>query len=562
MQKRSMPFAHIHKRNMIDALPCEVYTSEQVRELDKRIIDAGTKGIVLMRRAATAVIDEILRRWPQGKRLLVFCGKGNNGGDGYLVARLAIDKGWQADVIELAEAKSLSGDALLAREALLSTGVKPIAFASTGIANANITELSDIHGVSDTADAADVIIVDALLGTGIRGAIRQEYADVIRCINNLQQPVMAVDVPSGICSDTGLVKGVEAVVADVTVSFIGLKRGLLTAEAVDHVGDLVFDTLQADPAIVQTVKTTTTRSDFNALVNAIPSRRNSAYKNLSGHLLIIGGDYGMAGAPLLTASAALRCGAGLVSVATRPEHVAAIVGRQPEIMAAGIEKTTDVITMLQRATAVVIGPGLGSGPWSQQLLAHLNSYLAERESALPLCIDADALNLIASKPELLNVHEAVLTPHTGEAKRLLQGIPLSDQSEQWLVSDIPSASKGKENNKVDRFAAALALQKYFQSTIVLKGAGTLIAQQNQTKICAYGNATLATAGSGDVLSGVIGAYLAQGLSCDLAAEWGVCLHATAADLRAEEQGMLGMTSGDLPNWLVKTLNVSVADKQA
>lgn len=519
------------------SLPAPLYSSEQVRELDRRLIAAGTPGWVLMQRAARATFATIMARWPEARSLCVVCGKGNNGGDGFLVARLAADKGFAVSVIQIGIAEEQTSgvkngisqsDAQRARAAFIATGIEPVNWCEGSSTNEAVV------GLIESAD----ITVDAMLGTGLTGELRAQFVEPIELINRKAKQVVAVDIPSGISSDSGLALGQQAIKADLTVTFIGLKKGLFTSDGKEHVGELVFDDLQADRQILDAHPHNASLSHLPTLAQSIPQRTASAFKNSSGHLLVIGGNSGMGGAPLLTASAAIRCGAGLVSIATRPESCAAIIAHQPELMVRGMEKTLDIMPMLEKAHAVVIGPGLGQDGWAQQLLVHSLVYLLETRP-LPLLLDADALNLLAVKPDIAKLFErvqsldpenVVLTPHPGEAARLVGA------------------------RMTDRYALMNELVKAFGSTVVLKGAGTLIGQDDQIRVCPYGNPVLATAGSGDVLSGVIGALMAQGLPAFEAAELGVCLHAAAADYYYIEYGSKGMTAGDLPDLLVDLLN--------
>jgi len=258
----------------------------------------------------------------------------------------------------------------------------------------------------------------------------------------------------------------------------------------------------------------------------LPSRARDAHKGLFGHVLIIGGDYGMGGAVRMAAEAALRVGAGLVSVATRPEHVTTVNACRPEIMCHQVSKADDLDPLLMRATVVVIGPGLGQSDWAKNLLSKIV------ESKLPKVLDADALNLLSQNPTVLN--HAILTPHPGEAARLL-GIT-------------------REQVQEDRLGAAAALQKRYQATVILKGAGTLIYSENEVAVCHAGNPGMATGGMGDVLSGVVGGLLAQGFDPDTAAEIGVFVHAAAADRAAEEGGERGLLPCDLMPHLRRLVN--------
>ncbi len=503
---------------MIDGLPKNLYTAEQVRELDRKTISAGAAGIVLMNRAAKAVFEQVTLRWPTSVHWLIYCGAGNNGGDGYLIARLAIERGKEVTLVDIGDPLKRKGDAATARQAALDAGIIPLGIDSVS---------------SEQCRQAD-IIVDAMLGTGLKGDVRPQYAKIIAQLNAADKTVVAVDIPSGICSDTGCVKGIEAVRAVLTVTFIGLKCGLFTADAVNHTGEIHYSSLGVSEEVLASVAPIATLAKLSELAAVIPRRDRSAYKNQSGHLLIIGGNYGMAGAPLLAAQAAMRCGAGLVSVATRPEHTAAIISRAPEIMAIGVDKISQLTSVIERASAIVIGPGLGVDPWAQQLLQQL------LELTIPLVIDADALNLMAKNQYFEPASPTVITPHNGEAARLLG----------------PNYSNAQVN--ADRFNCASSMlflnRMANRKAVVLKGAGTLVASEHRIVVCPYGNPGMATAGMGDVLSGVIGAYLAQGLAIAKAAELGVCLHAAAADLSAFDAGQYGLQAGDIPASLRKLIN--------
>ena len=453
-----------------------VYTAAEVRELDRTAIeDRGIPGIALMKRAGRAVFDEVRRRWRTGRSLTVVCGSGNNAGDGYIVAGLAEEAGLDTTLLQVGDPAKLRGDAARAKDWALSVGV--------------VT--SPLEGrVQITGD----VVVDALLGTGVAGAVRPDHAAAIEYINDSGRPVVAVDLPSGISADSGAVLG-KAVHATVTVTFIGRKLGLFTGEGVDHAGEVVFDTLGVSEDIYDAVS--------GLRVLSPPSPRNrppSAHKNQFGHVLVIGGDRGMGGAPLLAAEAAFRTGAGLVSMLTRPEHCAGVLARRPEVMVRGVSEDDEVEELLAACTVIGVGPGLGRGSWGRALLARALA------AGKPLVIDADGLNLVAEDGTEVPP-ASVMTPHPGEASRLL----------------------GQERI-TDRPAAVRALSERFGNVVVLKGAGTLVAAAGELRgICIDGNPGLATAGSGDVLTGVVAGLAAQGFALREAAEAGVCLHATAGD---------------------------------
>jgi NAD(P)H-hydrate epimerase len=351
------------------------------------------------------------------------------------------------------------------------------------------------------------IVLDALLGTGLTGEVREPYASVIAAINASGLPVAAVDIPSGLCADTGRVLGC-AVRADLTVTFIGLKTGLFTGDAADVVGELVFNDLHADPQLLEGAPTSARRLTAGNLPR-LAARAPTSHKGRFGHVLLIGGDRGLGGAILLSAQSALRSGAGMVSVATRSEHVAAALARTPEAMVLGTSSANQLMALLQKVSVLVVGPGLGQAAWGRSLLS------AAANAPLPQVWDADALNLLAE--ERVSLPEGcVITPHPGEAARLL-GIGTADV-------------------QADRPAAARALSKKYTAVVVLKGAGSLIAHPDgRLALCHQGHPAMATAGLGDVLAGLLGALLAQGMAPFDAACLAVWLHANAG----EQQGKSG-----------------------
>lgn len=485
-----------------------LYTAEQTRALDRCAIDGhGVPGINLMSRAASAAFDCLLGAWPAPEQLQVLCGTGNNGGDGFLIADLAHKRGIPVVIYQVGDASKIGGDALMARRQAEANGVPMEAF-------------------DDTVLLPLGVVVDAMLGTGLGGDVRGDYLLAIDAINNSGAAVLAVDIPSGLCSDTGRVLG-SAVRADVTVSFIGLKRGLFTLQAADYTGELQFSDLKVPPQVYRQVGADCHRLELETLLEDLPPRPANAHKGMYGTVLVIGGDYGMAGAAAMAAEAALRCGAGLVRVATRPEHVAPLVARTPEVMPLGVESGDDLAPLLEAADVLVVGPGLGQSPWAQ--------YLAQAAvaSGKPMVLDADGLNLLADgKLGDAPLANRVITPHPGEAARLL--------------------ALGNAEVQADRFAAARALQQRYGGVAVLKGNGSLIAGADELLLADYGNPGMASGGMGDVLSGVIGSLMAQGQAPLEAAALGVCLHGAAGDIAAEE-GLRGLAATDLIPWLRELL---------
>lgn len=479
-------------------LPYTLYRAAAVRELDRQAIETHVvPGIELMNRAGAALCEELLVRWPDTRRIAVVCGGGNNGGDGFVVARLALEQGITPILICVTDPATLKGDARKAWGAAQAAGLVRVPFKPS---------------VFDDVD----VIVDAIFGIGLDRAVEGAVANVIQAINGSGVPVLAVDIPSGLCADTGAVLGC-AVRAAATVTFIGLKQGLLTGAGPEYCGAIRFEDLGVPLAVYDEVTPSATRIDWTQQKSFLPPRPRNAHKGLFGHVLVIGGNHGMAGAARLAAEAAARTGAGLTSVATRSEHVNAMAAARPEIMWHGVNEASDLTPLLARATVVAIGPGLGQDAWAQQLLSRV------LDSSLPLIVDADALNLLAQEP--CTRDNWILTPHPGEAARLLQ-------------------TTSHEIN-ADRFAAVQKLHERYQAVIVLKGAGSLIAdEQGAIALCSEGNPGMAAGGMGDVLTGVIAALVAQGLSLGDAARAGVSLHAAAGD-RAVLDGERGLLASDL-----------------
>ena len=314
-----------------------------MRELDRVAIEElGVPGLVLMRRAAQACVQQIVERHLDIQKITIFCGSGNNAGDGYIIAGLLADRQYGVQVIEIGDSGKLGVDATAAYEFCKSTLAR---FEEFG---------SEISGE---------VIVDALLGTGLTGMVRNNFSQVIDAINESDKPVLAVDIPSGLCADTGSVLG-NAVDADLTVTFIGRKRGLYTNEGPDHAGLVIFDSLevlQDTGQVSGAVKMLQPKS--------LPERRKNSYKTTHGHALVIGGDHGMGGAVIMASEAALRTGAGLVTVATRGEHVNALLARRPEVMVKEVQGKSDLAAMLDRATILIVGPGFGTSEWSKELSA-------------------------------------------------------------------------------------------------------------------------------------------------------------------------------------------------
>lgn len=481
-------------------LPITLYRTAQVRELDRIAIqDRGISGFELMSRAGYEVFQCFRNKWPTTRSVAVFCGAGNNAGDGYIVARLALEAGLKVSVYSLANPENSKGDALTAYQNYREAKGAIIPFQGD--------ELID-----------EDVIVDALLGTGLDRPVTGLYAVAIQVINQAPAHVVAVDSPSGLNADTGNVLGF-AVKADCTVTFIALKQGLFTGQAADYCGEIAYASLAVPMSLFQEV----TASAVRVVKTPLPRRDRCAHKGNYGHVLIVGGDLGYSGAARLAGEAALRVGAGLVSIATRTEHAGLMNLNRPELMCHGVDSAKQLACLLEKASIIVIGPGLGQSDWAKEL------FTATIKAQKLLIIDADGLNLLARSP--VKNADWVLTPHPGEAARLLNCSTAEIQQ--------------------DRFASVSAIQAKYDGIAVLKGAGTLIASENDCAVSTTGNPGMASGGMGDVLAGVIAGLLAQGLSLKNAAQQGVYHHGLAADLAAEKDGERGLLASDLMPYLRK-----------
>lgn len=489
-----------------------LYQTRSIRDLETRLYEEKLcDPEQLMENAGHAAFEVIKSHWSHVRHLIVFCGKGNNGGDGLVVARLAYEQGWQVDVYSTITADDYSGVAAIAAHKALSTGV----------------EIKQCQSFDASFSLTADVIVDALLGTGLQAEVKEPYASIINAINASETPVLAIDIPSGLEADTGHILGC-AIQADVTITFIALKQGLLTGKSPAYAGQLICNDLGIPQTALSTLLPSAYQMTWSHVKRFLPRRKRSAHKGDYGHVLVIGGDYGMGGAVRMAAEAAMRVGAGLVSVATRPEHVPIVSSSRPEIMCHQINDATDLQPLITRATVIVLGPGLGKSDWAKNLFNLVLQF------PMPKVIDADALNILASQQPVTDA-SWILTPHPGEAARLLQ---ISNQAVQQ-----------------NRFQAAYELQQRYQGVVVLKGAGTIIQLEKQLPIiCGAGNPGMATGGMGDILSGIIGGLLAQQLTLAQAAEVGVMIHALAADRAAEQGGERGLLATDLLGYLRELVN--------
>ncbi|MBP0603927.1 NAD(P)H-hydrate dehydratase [Aeromonas sanarellii] len=488
------------RRKEGDSLAQPLWRAEQIRRLERRWAEReGLPLYVLMERAGAALCNYARHHWPESSRWWIFVGPGNNGGDGYVLARLARRLGLEPLVIAARAPGLLKGDARRAAEEWLASGGSVMMADELAHSTLPLPEL----------------VIDALLGTGVQLPLSPSMTKAVATMNGQGVPVLAVDLPSGLNADTGRAMG-ALVHATRTLTFIGIKQGMLTADGVDGVGHLDWDPLGVGPE--DGVIPAAERIDYPRLKGLLVPRARSAHKGRCGRVLLTGGNLGMQGAILLAGQACLRAGAGLVRLCQHPDAPPASLV-QPELMGcpAGMDEAW--------ASVHVLGPGLGQDEWARARFEHR---LAAPE---PLVLDADGLNWLAQAPR--HRDNWVLTPHPGEAARLLG----------CTIDEV----------EADRFAAVSRLQRRYGGVVLLKGAGSLICDGPTIALCDEGNPGMASGGMGDLLSGIIAALLAQGWPAGMAARLGAVIHGEAADLAAAE-GERGMLASDLLPWIRRLVN--------
>lgn len=502
----------------------KIVTAAQMQELDRRTItEARVPATALMERAGVGIVSSLEERWGsvRGKTVTVVCGKGNNGGDGFVVARLLRRHHAKVRVLALASLRELSREAATMYKQFIRGGGKPSVYSYTSKAQAQAL-LRD----SD-------ILIDALLGTGLSSPVTGRYAEVIDSINDTHRPVVAVDLPSGLHADTGAVLG-RAVCASLTVTFGLPKLGLYQGQGIDHAGEVTIVDIGIPPAYVDAVAGHITLMTRRAVQAYLPTRRPSSHKGTFGHAGIIAGSVGKTGAAALAARAALRVGAGLVTVATpssvndtlEAKLVEAMTVPMPETKARTLARNAldRLVSFMAARTAIAIGPGLSTAPETVELIQALTKQLDR-----PAVFDADALNALSGRIARLASCKIppIITPHPGEMARLE-----------------PEATPQTVNN--DRLGLATRFARERGLFVVLKGARTVVARPDgAVAICPTGNPGMATAGTGDVLTGMLVGLLAQGLPSWEAACAATYLHGMAGDLAAAGKGQAGMIAGDL-----------------
>ncbi|MCR9261813.1 MAG: NAD(P)H-hydrate dehydratase [Pseudomonadaceae bacterium] len=478
-----------------------LYSAAESRAVDAdAMAQLNVPGYTLMQRAAQAALALVMHQYPGVGAISVVCGKGNNAGDAYLVASGAHQLGIKVQLLAAAPPSSLDGDA------------------ATAYAEATAHGLSvEDHFQSFSGG----VIVDGLLGTGLRGEPKSDYAQWIERINAAGKPIVSLDVPSGIETDTGRAPG-AVVNAAHTLSFITPKIGLHTGAGLAAAGQRHLD----DLGVPQQCFPASAVTSLQWRREMLPELKVNTYKHRQGHIVIAGGDDNMPGAVIMAAEAALRAGAGMVTVLTRPDHTTALVSRTPEVMVLGYVEADEndrVNQLLDNASVVVLGPGLGRSQWSESLY---NRVVA---AARPVLLDADGLYWLANQGSWTG-GALTITPHVAEAARLLK--------------------VGSDEVQADRLTAARQLAQKYACQGVLKGAGSVVFAQHMQElaICSHGNPGMASAGMGDVLSGVLGGmlgYTEGPFTPNRALHAGVALHSAAADHAALERGQRSLQATDV-----------------
>ena len=496
----------------------KLYTASETRKIDNLAIkEKGISGYSLMQMAAEFTLDVILREFSPVEELIIFCSKGKNSGDGFLLGSFAKEFGLEVTIVMSNTSNVIKGVSRKAFEEMKDAKVKIISTKS----------------VEKLKVSNKTVIVDALIGTGLKGNLRKNIKESILALNKLgvKLPVLSLDIPSGVNPDTGDADDI-AVYADITATFVAQKRGCFTSVGKKFSGEIIYSDLEIPKNLFSKITSTSYVVDYEDSISKVVYREQDAHKGHFGNVVIVGGDRGLGGAGLLSSRAAVYSGAGLTSLVTRPEHVSASLVSCPEVMVKGVDSGQDIEEHLVKPDVIAIGPGLGQSAWSEQMIQRVFWEAEKRD--VSVIMDADALNLLTKLKLSSNLPKRlILTPHPGEAARLLN----------TSVAVIES----------NRFSAAAKIQKKFNATVVLKGSGTVICHKSggtqKWGICDSGNPGMATGGMGDVLTGIIAGLLAQGLTLKEAAEAGVDLHAKAADQASLEFGEAGLTSSDVINEL-------------
>lgn len=488
-----------------------IYNLHGVRQLENNMMQS-IPASTLMQRAGHAAFQYILHHYSFAKNIAIYCGAGNNGGDGYALALELFAFGKSVCVIQVEHTHAKTQIAEKLREACLNQKIPIFAFSN------------NIQFPWSHCD----LQVDAILGIGAKKPFSEELNQVLNWMNNQEIPIFSLDVPTGIDAQTGLALTENPIQADRTLSFLAWKLGLLQGDAIVSCGELNCDDLGVpDCDSLNENKQSCAVAEI-LFPKKLKKRPRDMHKGQAGHVLIIGSDQGYLGASRLAGMAALRSGAGKVSILTHPSHAAVLQANCAELMVFGVQEPRELKPFIEKADVMILGVGLGRSAWSQSL------FDVAIACDIPSVIDADGLYFLSLK-KYENKKNKILTPHPLEAARLLS-----------------STTQIVQANRLD------SLQKIvsqYQASVVLKGARTQVGAPNQLPaICLQGNPGMASAGMGDVLSGIIASMCAQGMSAFDAAKQGVFYHAAASDCLAQMRGEIGMLASDVIEMLPKVIN--------
>jgi NAD(P)H-hydrate epimerase len=502
----------------------KIVTAKEMQEIDRTAIDDyGIPGIVLMENAAKGVVASLFKKFPdiKDKKIGILAGKGNNGGDGLAVARLLTDKDISVTVYLLVKKEFLRGDAKTNLEKAEEIGIKIF----------EITSPNELKAVKDDILKNDAFI-DAIFGTGLTSGVKGYYVDVIKFINSSNKFILSIDIPSGLSSDTGEIIG-EHIKADMTVALCLPKIGEILYPAAEYTGELEVVDIGIPELIINNKEIKINLIEEKDAAKMLPKRRPDTHKGTYGHLTVIAGSRGKGGAAALSSISALRAGAGLVTLAL-PEclNVSFEVGI-PEVMTLPLPDTREgtidkssykiLLKFLDGKSAVLIGPGITTNPSTSSLIKNII-----KEVSCPLLIDADGINIIADNMDLLKDKSSpiAVTPHPGEMARMLN-----------------STSKEIQGNRIE---SSRKLSVEYGIYVILKGARTIVTTpEGDVYINPTGNPGMATAGTGDVLSGIIAGFISQGLSVRDSSILGVYLHGLAGDIAAGELSQTALIASDL-----------------
>lgn len=480
----------------------KILSASQVQDADQYTIKhEPISSLELMERASNAFVEKLVELFPEKPTTCIFCGTGNNGGDGLAISRILRKKGWQVLTYVLGNYEEGSDDF-----------------------KANLERVGEYSIITDDLEYPEIeegLIIDALFGSGLSRPLQGRHAEKVEHLNAQTATRIAVDIASGLFSDQPMPKGALAFRADMTISFQVPKLAFLLPESDSFVGDWFIVDIGLDTDFIESQETNLSISEYADLKTLLPARSRFAHKNQVGRLQIVAGSRGKMGAAVLCTRAAFKAGAGLVNVHVPACGLSILQTAVPEAMVTEDVEHDLIKEIDQTGDTVALGPGLGT---NQETVEALQNFLCMQ--TMPLVIDADGINILSENPDMLSIipPESILTPHPGEFKRLV----------------------GEWENDFEKIEKLRSFCRKYRLNVVLKGAFSAVcSSQGIISFNPSGNPGMATAGSGDVLTGVVGALLAQGLQPLDALRLGVCLHGLAGDLATEKEGYPWITASDI-----------------